>query len=425
MKKIELYEDVIAVLMGYSKRERGVIDRTLVNKLLTGLGRDKVTKEDLQYCIDDINNSESLAAIYMAATNGDLTVDNIEPIGNEIKVVEENVFSLVTPHIMEKQKQTEFLREYKKVQREGTALKILMDDLKKEIVAEIKDLPAPKYLAEPKNVKIAENGKALILAFSDWHVGLETFHSRTGDYNFERLQNSINSVVGWAKQQMDTRVFDEIHVLFLGDIIENQVMRNTQSFDLEFHMAAQISKSIRLFVEMLNDLSANHTVHFSMITGNHSRFFQNKNDNLANNNVEYIILDTLIMIQEELNQMPNVVITDNRNKNDIFDIEVVGHRVVGTHGDKMPKAKEKIPVFMKNGKTIKILFSGHLHYLDITQESFGRMHYQVSSPVGENDYSSSLNLPATMPSQSAVVLYRGKETYESITLMFGENGELA
>jgi len=91
----------------------------------------------------------------------------------------------------------------------------------------------------------------------------------------------------------------------------------------------------------------------------------------------------------------------------------------------MPKAKEKIPVFMKNGKTIKILFSGHLHYLDITQESFGRMHYQVSSPVGENDYSSSLNLPATMPSQSAVVLYRGKETYESTTLMFGENGELA
>ncbi|ANH50741.1 DNA polymerase 1 [Bacillus phage SalinJah] len=425
MKKIELFTDVITVLMGYSKREKGVIDRTLVNKLLTGLGRDKVSKEDLNFCINDINESDYLAKLYTSAMNGDVTIDDISPIGGEEPVTEENVFSMVTPHIMEQQKKTEFLREYKKVQREGTALKILMDEVKKTVVEELKGLPSPKYI-ERTDVEVHEdNSKALIVAFSDWHVGLETFGSRTGDFNFKRLQKSVSDTVGWAKDQITERNFEEVHVVFLGDVIENQVMRNTQSFDLEFHMAAQISKSIRLFIDMLQELSTDVPVTFSMVTGNHSRFFQNKNDNLANNNVEYIILDTLFTVQESLGQLPNVTLTDNRGKNDIFDIEVAGHRVVGVHGDKMPKAKEKIPAFMKDGQTITLLLSGHLHFFNVVQESFGRMHVQISSPVGENDFSSSLQLPATMPSQQAIVLYRGKQTREIVSLMFGENGELA
>ncbi|ASR79538.1 DNA double-strand break repair protein [Bacillus phage Kamfam] len=423
--KIEGYAGTAAVVMGYLKRENQKISKADFNKLIKGYGYDSVTMDEIKSLAEEINNDTLLSTAYHMALEGKLTLDDVQPITPETAVKEADVFSMVTPYIMEKQGSMEFLREFRKLQRDGTALKILMEDLKESLAEELKDLPTPKYLKTGQMIQRFHNGKALIIAFSDWHVGLETFGSRTGNYNFERLATSVNSIVDWALEQMNERTFEEVHVVFLGDLIENQVMRNTQSFDLEFHMAAQISKSLKLITEMLLKLSEKQHIHFSMVTGNHSRFFQNKNDNLHNNNVEYIVLDNLFMLQETLGQLPNVTLHDNREDMDRFDIDVVGHRIVGVHGDKMPKGKEKIPVYMKDGIEISILLSGHLHSTEIVQESYSRLHTQVGSTVGENDYSRSLNCPITSPAQMAIVLTRGRHTKELTPLILGENGEIA
>ncbi|UXQ89001.1 metallophosphatase [Bacillus phage Thurquoise] len=412
------------VVMGYLKRERGQVAPSVFNKIITELGYDKVKKQDLIEVAEKIENNEVLSSLYKKAYLGQITVDDIpHAYDEETEVKEENIFSYVTNYLMDKEDNSAKMREYRKMQKDGTLMALLMKDLKKHLVEELKGLPRAKYLTtEPYTPK--KGDKHLILAFSDWHIGFVSFDMHTGNHNFERLNMSIQEIVAYTRNIVQERNIKHVHVLFLGDLVENFSMRATQSFDLEFTFADQIAKGTRLFVDILNNLSKFVPVTFSMVAGNHDRFESDKKTAIFNNSVAYTVLDTLIMLKEELGQLPNVGIVDNRKDVYRFDVDVAGQHIVGVHGDHLPKGSEKIPAYMKKGEQVDILFSGHLHSLWINQESYTRLHIQVSSPLGENSYSRQGNYPTTTPSQQIVILTEGSKIPELIPLWLGEDGKL-
>ncbi|ALA07733.1 putative calcineurin-like phosphoesterase [Bacillus phage PBC6] len=405
-------------------RERGKIAPAVFNKIIVKLGYSKLKNEQLLAEANKMENDIDTKNLYLKAWHGYVTLDEIPHAYNEDESIkEENVFSYVTNYLMDKEDNATRLRELRKLQKDGTIMALLMKDLKKHLVEELKGLPRMKYLkTEPTKPQVGD--KTLILALSDWHVGFVSHDMHTGDHNFERLKTSIQEIVSYTLRTVQERDIKEVHVLFLGDLVENFSMRSTQSFDLEFTFAQQISKGLGLLLDVLIHLSKFVPVTFSMVAGNHDRFESDKKTAIFNNSVAYHVLDTLIMTQEKLGQIPNVTITDNRKDVYRFDLDIAGQCIAGAHGDHLSKSNEKIPAFMTHGRQVDILFTGHLHSFKTIQESFTRLHMQVGSPIGENSYSRQGNYPTTTPSQEIVILTEGTKIPELIPLWLGHDGKL-
>lgn len=413
-----------AVVMGYLMRERGKIAPAVFNKIIVKLGYAKVKNDELMSFANTVENDLEVKNLYLKAWNGHVNLDDIPHAFNEDKSIkEEDVFSYVTNYIMDKEDNATRLRELRKLQKDGTIMALLMKGLKKHLVEELKGLPRAKYLTtEPTKPQVGD--KTLILALSDWHVGFISHDMHTGDHNFERLKTSIQEIVSYTLRTVQERDIKEVHVLFLGDLVENFSMRSTQSFDLEFTFAEQIAKGQQLLIDVLITLSKFVPVTFSMVAGNHDRFESDKKTAIFNNSVAYTVLENLIMLQEKLGQLPNVTITDNRKDVYRFDLEIAGQCIAGAHGDHLSKSNEKIPAFMTHGRQVDILFTGHLHSFKTIQESFTRLHMQVGSPIGENSYSRQGNYPTTTPSQEIVILTEGTKIPELIPLWLGHDGKL-
>lgn len=412
------------VVMGYLKRERGQVAPSVFNKIIVELGYDKVKKQDLIKVAEKIEKNEVLSGLYKKAYLGEITVDDIpHAYDEESEVKEENIFSYVTNYLMDKEDNSAKLREYRKLQKDGTLMALLMKDLKKHLVEELKGLPRAKYLTTAPYTPV-KGDKTLILALSDWHVGFISHDMHTGDYNFERLRTSMQEIISYTIRTVQERDIKEVHVLFLGDLVENFSMRSTQSFDLEFTFAEQISKGQQLLIDVLLTLSKFVPVTFSMVAGNHDRFESDKKTAIFNNSVAYTVLDNLIMLQEKLGQLPNVTITDNRKDVYQFELDIAGQGIAGAHGDHLSKSNEKIPAFMTHGRQVDILFTGHLHSFKTIQESYTRLHIQVGATIGENPYSRQGNYPTTTPSQQIVILTEGSKIPELIPLWLGTDGKL-
>lgn len=411
LEALATYKGASAVIMGYLVRERRLISPTPFNKLFTELGYERMSKDEISEVATDINGDGTLVYLYDLARDGKLHLRDIPNAqGEEEKLTEEDVFSIVTPYIEQKEDQASKLREFRKMQRDGTAMKLLMNNLKQSLVEELKDLPRAKHIAS--ELKPLQRGdKSLILALSDFHIGVVTINEETGGYNFEKLVSYVDDIIEETLNIAEEFDIGKVYVLNLGDITEHISLRNVnQAFDAEMNLAEQISKATRLTVDILNKLSKHVHVVFCQLGGNHDRIQVSKNDVITNDSTAYILLDTLFMLQEQLGQLPNVTLVDNRDYIYSAELDIAGLKVKAVHGDKEAKSgNNKIGKHIKN-HPIDLLLMGHYHYTNITQEDYARFVVTVGSPQGANDYSKGLNLPSTYGSQMFIILEEGKKS---------------
>lgn len=425
---VEGYMGACAVVMGYLKRERGNIPVSAVNKLIKELGYDGMHLQELQTVASDINEDKLLSNLYELARKGEITLDNIPPVQHDEEeekptLTEKDVFSAVTPYITEKTNNMADIREFRKMQRDGTAMKLLFESLKKELVEELKDLPKAKYIKT--EVKTPQRGdKSLILCFSDWHVGMYVINETTGGYNFDMLTSYVDNIVDEVMKMVKEQDIKHLYVYNLGDITEHINMRNVnQAFDAEMHLSKQISTSTRLTVDVLSKLSKHLHVTYTQIAGNHDRMQASKNDVISGDSTAYVLLSTLIMLQEDLGQLPNVTVVDNRESMYAYTQEIAGLTVKAVHGDKEKKGLHNIIGKHVKTKNIDLIIMGHFHSTLIQQEDYARYKVVVGSPQGENDFSKDNNMSSSFGSQMIIVLEEGRKSPVFYPIMLKE-GEI-
>lgn len=422
---IRTQEGAFTVIIGYLKQERNKVAPSVFNKLATKLGYPKQKKEDLIELGRDIQERDAvLNSLYQKAFHRKIRLDDIpNAVEEEDTLKEKDVFSYITNYLIENEDNNARLRELRKLQREGVYTQLLLDSLKKDLSDELQGMPRAKYL-KTEAPKPSKGDRKLILCFSDWHVGVLVYNENTGGYNFEKLRTTVNDVINETLKICQELDIKEIVVLNLGDFTEHINLRNVnQAYDAEMNLSQQITKSIRLTVDMLSRLSKEIHVTYSMISGNHDRLQANKTDVISGDTTAYIILDQLFFIQEVLGQIPNVDIVDNRNDIYSTELNVAGKTIKAVHGDNEKKNDTtKIHKHIKD-YPIDILFMGHYHYTSIIQEDYARFTVTVGSPQGENDYSKSLNLPSTYGTQMITILEEGKESPIFYPLAF-KNGRL-
>lgn len=420
-----------AAIMGYLKAERGKIAPSVFNKFATKLGHNKLSKQDLIEFAKTMQDDPVLYSIYSKSYERIIKLDDVTHVvpgekgGDEmLQITEPEVFSQITNFLIDNEDNNARLRELRKLQREGIYMRILMDNLKKHLVEELKGMPRAKYIRtevpEPQ-----KGDKKLILCFSDWHIGALVFNEDTGGYEFKKLQSYAQCIITEVLNIVHKLNIKEVVVLNLGDFTEHINLRNTnQAYDAEMTLAQQISKAIRLTIDILATLSKHVHVIYGQVSGNHDRLQTNKNDAISGDTTAYVILDMLFMVKNELGQLPNVTLIDNRDDVYSLELRVAGKWIKAVHGDKEGRSgSARIHKHIKD-HPIDILFMGHYHYTSIIQEDYARFTIVVGSPQGANDYSKSLNLPSTYGSQMITILEEGKESPMFYPLILKDGGLL-
>lgn len=411
--KFNTVEEVYAVVFGVLLRDEGKIVSSKFNKIINELGLDRVRAKEIQEIYNEIDADDYLADIKEQATDGEITLDTIEGVTGDKPFEDKKLVDTVSSYVVDNKRRLAELREVRKQQEPHAYTTILMQDLREDF----KSIEEP-ILDRESGITIKEsNDKELVVLLSDTHIGYQFKDSKTGGYNFEILKERIQHFVNKTVKEILERDIRNVTIYFVGDLIEHVSMRNVnQAFDTEFTLSEQITKGTRLLIDVIQQISevTEGNLKFGMIGGNHDRLQGNKNEKIYNDNVAYIVLDTLINLQE-LELFNGIEIIDNRD--DVYTIEdqVCGKNIIVNHGDTLKGNVNHIPKFIKD-QVFDILITGHVHHLKVKQEDYTRQHITVGSTIGYNTYSKELNLSRTAPSQQLLFLEHNSEDIELKTV---------
>lgn len=395
---------VRAIIAGTLQKTFNRINVGKYNILAEELGVSKENKVTLKELVAHIEADETLRGLYESAINGVVSTNTILELRKQ--EANKSLFGTVTPYVVEHQQVLANNREFNKIQREGAYLNHLINGLKEHLVEELAEFDTPKYVLTDRKVKAKQTGKEMILCLSDWHIGAYVSNMDTGGYNFSIFKERLNTLLKQTAQTITDQGIKKVHVYHIGDLIEHINMRNVnQAFEAEFPATEQIAKGVRIIVEVLNAIAKMGVeVTFGMVGGNHDRFQGNKNDKIYNDNVAYLAIDQVHLINELGGLHKNIKLIDNRSDVYSFLDTVAGKRIKVTHGDTEGKKVDvKIPKHIKT-EVIDYLIMGHIHTTRIIQEDFSRFHVYVGSPMGANNYSAENNLPTTSPAQLIMVI---------------------
>lgn len=411
--KFNTVEEVYAVVFGVLLRDEGKIVSSKFNKIINELGLDRVRAKEIQEIYNEIDADDYLADIKEQATDGEITLDTVEGVTGDKPFKDKKLIDTVSSYVVDNKRRLAELREVRKQQEPHAYTTILMQDLREDF----KSIEEP-ILDRESGITIKEsNDKELVVLLSDWHIGYQFKDSKTGGYNFEILKERIQHFINKTVKEILERDIRNVTIYFVGDLIEHVSMRNVnQAFDTEFTLSEQITKGTRLLIDVIQQISdvTEGNLKFGMIGGNHDRLQGNKNEKIYNDNVAYIVLDTLINLQE-LELFNGIEIIDNRD--DVYTIEdqVCVKNIIVNHGDTLKGNVNHIPKFIKD-QVFDILITGHVHHLKVKQEDYTRQHITVGSTIGYNTYSKELNLSRTAPSQQLLFLEHNSSDVELKTV---------
>ena len=410
--KFTTVEELYAVVIGVQLKDEGKVVSAKFNKIIGELGLDRVSVNDIKDIVEEIRNDEYLTELKNNAIEGKITLGDLRSVEDK-KVFNGNDYhKVVSTYVTENEKVLSDLREIRRHNKEGAYLQMLIEGLKDSLVDE---LDGKSYI--DKEIVDSSGEKELVVLLSDFHLGYVNRDLTHGGYSFSILKKRLNQFMQETVLTIQERNINNVTVYFVGDLVEHINMREVnQAFDTEFTLAEQISKGTKVLVDILGTLSEHikGNLRFGMIGGNHDRLQGNKNHKVYNDNVSYIVLDTLFLLQET-GALQGITLIDNRE--DVYTIRdnVAGKEIIVNHGDFLKGKGNHINKFIID-KAIDLLITGHVHHFSARQEDFARMHIVASSPMGYNNYAKELNLSKTKPSQQLVILDNNVEDIEIKTV---------
>lgn len=404
MSKYKTVEEVQAVIIGVLFKDEGKIVTSKFNKITKEFGLDRIGKDDLKEIVEEIRQDEYLNELKNKAIKGKVTLGDLKDVADNQVFEGNNYHEEVSSYVVAKEKELSHLREQRKHNRHTAYPQIMFDELKEHMVKELKGETLVEHHGSKANISDTE----LIVLLSDFHIGSIVSDMTNGKYDFEVLKSRLNHFIDTTVKEIEDRDISNVTVYFVGDLVEHINMRDVnQAFETEFTLAEQISKGTRLLIDILNALSDVVTgeLRFGIIGGNHDRMQGNKNQKIYNDNIAYVVLDSLLLFQEN-GLLNGVDIIDNRE--DIYTIRDTfgGKSIIINHGDGLKGKGNHINKFILDSH-IDLLITGHVHHFSVKQEDFNRMHIVASSPMGYNNYAKELHLSKTKPSQQ--LLFVNKE----------------
>ena len=243
--------------------------------------------------------------------------------------------------------------------------------------------------------------KEAVLLLSDWHYGIE-FNNKWNVYNpdiaKERVTRLYKKVVSHC---MDNDI-SHIHVLNLADLIAGRI-HLTIRLESRIDVITQIMEVSELLAQFLNNLTRYFEVDYYSCLDNHSRVEPNKSDSL---DLESLCRITDWYLKERLGDTVNI--HDNKFGDDIITLNVLGHPIIGVHGDKdrQNSVIEKMTLFTR--QSYDLACTAHMHHFS-ADEHTGTVLISNGALMGCDTYSKNLRLYSD-PSQTLIIVSKENVT---------------
>jgi hypothetical protein len=243
---------------------------------------------------------------------------------------------------------------------------------------------------------LSDEKYAGILVLSDWHYGLEvnTYFNR---YNPKicklRLQMLLDKVIEKGVQLG----FTKLYIVNLSDLIAGRI-HQTIRLQSRIDVITQTMEVSEILAEFMHNLSKYFQIEYYDCLDNHSRIEPNKKESL---DLESLTRITSWYLKERFRDIDSVTINDNDVSEDIITFEVLGHKVVATHGhkDKSDQVIDNLSLFTQDH--YDLVLSAHEHHFSADEKN-NTVRFSYGTLMGSDDYSESLRLTST-PSQLLIV----------------------
>ena len=287
------------------------------------------------------------------------------------------------------QKEKMKLSEYR-VQTNADLRRVSREETCKEIAREYAEVMKDKVLLSGvRTEEFSVSDKSGILVISDWHYGIE-IDNYWNRYNPEIARDRIGILLNRTIELCKEYKITDLRIVNLADLICGRIhlpLRLQSRFDV----ITQIMEISEILAEFISTITANGIeVHYYDCIDNHSRLEPNKNDSLE---VETLARITKWYLKCRLGDNDMVWIVDNDFGNDIICFDVLGHRVVGVHGDKDSPSKVVDNLTLMTKENFDLVLTAHFHHFSCDEKN-QTVVVSNGSLMGTDEYAKNLRLSA-------------------------------
>lgn len=235
-----------------------------------------------------------------------------------------------------------------------------------------------------------------ILLLSDWHYGMECdnpWNRFNPDICRDRVEKLLNKTVKIVKEQK----LSTLTVLNLSDLIAGRIHSQIR-FESRFDVITQTMEVAEILADFLNKLSACCNVNYYDCLDNHSRLEPNKKESL---DLESLVRIIPWFLKERLAHNSCIKICDNEFGADIITCNVLGHNIIGVHGDNDRPTNALDRLSLMTHRHYDMLCTAHLHHFS-ADEQHQSVVVSNSSLMGVDRFAEKLRLTSD-PSQTLIV----------------------
>lgn len=242
--------------------------------------------------------------------------------------------------------------ELKRIIREEARKETYMDQIKRSIMEYHTD---PIYFNNNAST-LCGTDSDLIISFMDVHTGIEidnTFNEFNGEVLKERIHKYRDKIVSVAKRHNSQNAYIILSELISGIIHPTLRIENNQDMIEQFLVVTDYVS------QFLSNISSYfETVNVYVAPGNHSRINPKKEQDLAHENMDNLVIPFL---KAKLQNFENIKMHDNIVEQSVAVFMVRGLRVFASHGDKDTMENVVQHFTFLFGVKPDIVFLGHRH----------------------------------------------------------------
>lgn len=363
-----------------SRKEKETNEQFFIRLCLLKL--DKLLEEDYDWVeIAKISGIELSSSEYIRkmATSFKYYRDNKEGYGLDEKLIE-----LKKEKVKYRDERNLLSKQISSQARYEEMCEILKNEIKKLTVLENLNVPEFKY-----------SNKEGILLLSDWHYGAKVTNE-LNTYNKNVCKKRISELLRLVKHNIKRFGLNKITVLFGGDLIHGHI-HLTNRLESKESVINQSVEVAEICSELLKNLSELVKIDFGIVKGNHERLLPNKDENIDKDNFTFLIEE---FIKLRVKNIKNVKYLDSDK--DLIKINVLGQKIVCSHGDKEQRDKEVSNLVRIIKYIPNIVLLCHRHEYKVSQ--YGETKIIVNGTLmGSDSYSKTLRLHCK-PSQTLIIL---------------------
>ena len=285
-----------------------------------------------------------------------------------------------------------------RVQNNALVRQLAREETLREIAREVvADIETRVKLQPSESHSHSQSEKEAILQLSDWHYGI-LVDNFLNQYNPEIARQRVQSLCDQVVSKCLREGVKTIHVVNLGDLISGRI-HLTLRLQSRIDIITQTMDVCEIVAQMLTILAENFDVEYYDTLDNHSRVEPSKGDSL---HLESMVRVITWYLKERLRGVPRVRIhDDNHYGKDIAVFQVLGHEVIGVHGDKEKPHHlvEALTLFTK--KHYDLVLTAHMHHFSADEKN-ETLVVANASLMGTDEYAKDLRLNSK-PSQNLLI----------------------